>query len=78
MGDNNCPVSWICSYQNVSRRNHGTRTAHSFFCLPLMCGCYSLLQLSLDLYYTEDEIYELSYAREPKNCKAPVSDGTML
>lgn len=31
-------------------------------------------QLSLDLYYTEDEIYELSYAREPKNCRAPVSD----
>uniref|UniRef100_A0A3B4YET4 RAS guanyl-releasing protein 1 n=1 Tax=Seriola lalandi dorsalis TaxID=1841481 RepID=A0A3B4YET4_SERLL len=30
-----------------------------------------LLTLSLDLYYTEDEIYELSYAREPKNCKAP-------
>ncbi|KAM3871440.1 RAS guanyl-releasing protein 1-like [Diretmus argenteus] len=29
-----------------------------------------LLTLSLDLYYTEDEIYELSYAREPKNCKA--------
>uniref|UniRef100_A0A3Q2Y4F5 RAS guanyl releasing protein 1 n=1 Tax=Hippocampus comes TaxID=109280 RepID=A0A3Q2Y4F5_HIPCM len=28
-----------------------------------------LLTLSLDLYYTEDEIYELSYAREPKNCK---------
>lgn len=35
-----------------------------------------LPQLSLDLYYTEDEIYELSYAREPKNCKAPVSDGS--
>ncbi|KAM4625108.1 RAS guanyl-releasing protein 1-like isoform 2-T2 [Polymixia lowei] len=30
-----------------------------------------LLTLSLDLYYTEDEIYELSYAREPKNSKAP-------
>ncbi|TNN87303.1 RAS guanyl-releasing protein 1 [Liparis tanakae] len=30
-----------------------------------------LLTLSLDLYYTEDEIYELSYTREPKNCKAP-------
>ncbi|XP_056915099.1 RAS guanyl-releasing protein 1-like isoform X3 [Takifugu flavidus] len=27
-------------------------------------------ELSLDLYYTEDEIYELSYTREPKNCKA--------
>ncbi|KPP70516.1 RAS guanyl-releasing protein 1-like [Scleropages formosus] len=25
-----------------------------------------LLTLSLDLYYTEDEIYELSYAKEPK------------
>nr|XP_006632562.2 PREDICTED: RAS guanyl-releasing protein 1 isoform X2 [Lepisosteus oculatus] len=30
-----------------------------------------LLTLSLDLYYTEDEIYELSYAREPRNSKAP-------
>lgn len=30
-----------------------------------------LLTLSLDLYYTEDEMYELSYTREPKNCKAP-------
>lgn len=28
-----------------------------------------LLTLSLDLYYTEDEIYELSYAKEPKNPK---------
>lgn len=37
-------------------------------------GFFNVLQLSLDLYYTEDEIYELSYAREPKNCKAPVSD----
>lgn len=33
----------------------------------------SPLKLSLDLYYTEDEIYELSYTREPKNCKAHVS-----
>uniref|UniRef100_A0A2D4Q1W6 RAS guanyl-releasing protein 1 n=2 Tax=Micrurus TaxID=8634 RepID=A0A2D4Q1W6_MICSU len=39
-----------------------------------------LLTLSLDLYYTEDEIYELSYAREPRShraapltpCKPPV------
>ncbi|KAI4882545.1 hypothetical protein NFI96_034477 [Prochilodus magdalenae] len=30
-----------------------------------------LLTLSLDLYYTEDEIYELSYAREPRNYRAP-------
>ncbi|XP_066539995.1 RAS guanyl-releasing protein 1-like [Hoplias malabaricus] len=29
-----------------------------------------LLTLSLDLYYTEDEIYELSYAREPRNHRA--------
>ncbi|RXM98817.1 RAS guanyl-releasing protein 1 [Acipenser ruthenus] len=28
-----------------------------------------LLTLSLDLYYTEDEIYELSYAKEPRNPK---------
>jgi hypothetical protein len=34
--------------------------------------CFNL-QLSLDLYYTEDEIYELSYAREPRNHRAPVS-----
>ncbi|XP_004861583.1 RAS guanyl-releasing protein 1 isoform X2 [Heterocephalus glaber] len=30
-----------------------------------------LLTLSLDLFYTEDEIYELSYAREPRNHRAP-------
>lgn len=30
-------------------------------------------QLSLDLYYTEDEIYELSYTKEPKNPKIQVS-----
>ncbi|KFV74205.1 RAS guanyl-releasing protein 1, partial [Dryobates pubescens] len=29
-----------------------------------------LLTLSLDLYYTEDEIYELSYAREPRGHRA--------
>ncbi|XP_066559864.1 RAS guanyl-releasing protein 4 isoform X2 [Amia ocellicauda] len=28
-----------------------------------------LLTLSLDLFYTEDEIYELSYAKEPRNPK---------
>lgn len=33
-------------------------------------------QLSLDLYYTEDEIYELSYAKEPKNPKIQVSAQT--
>uniref|UniRef100_A0A7N8XPH2 RAS guanyl releasing protein 4 n=1 Tax=Mastacembelus armatus TaxID=205130 RepID=A0A7N8XPH2_9TELE len=32
-----------------------------------------LLTLSLDLYYTEDEIYELSYTKEPKNPKIQVS-----
>ncbi|XP_041430764.1 RAS guanyl-releasing protein 1-like isoform X2 [Xenopus laevis] len=32
-----------------------------------------LLTLSLDLYYTEDEMYELSYAREPRNHRAPPS-----
>lgn len=31
------------------------------------------VQLSLDLYYTEDEIYELSYTKEPKNPKIQVS-----
>lgn len=55
-------------------------TESSFsFCLQLMSWHEDSIsispQLSLDLYYTEDEIYELSYAREPKNCKAPVSDG---
>lgn len=33
-------------------------------------------QLSLDLYYTEDEIYELSYTKEPKNPKIQVSRPT--
>ncbi|KAM9788117.1 RAS guanyl-releasing protein 1-like [Syngnathus typhle] len=37
-----------------------------------------LLTLSLDLYYTEDDIYELSYAREPKNCKAPPTTPSRL
>jgi hypothetical protein len=30
-------------------------------------------QLSLDLHYTEDEIYELSLAREPRNSLSSVS-----
>lgn len=30
-------------------------------------------QLSLDLFYTEDEIYELSYAREPRCPRSLVS-----
>lgn len=34
---------------------------------------FLMLQLSLDLYYTEDEIYELSYTKEPKNPKIQVS-----
>lgn len=37
----------------------------------------SFAQLSLDLYYTEDEIYELSYAREPRNHKAAVSSAAV-
>ena len=32
----------------------------------------NFLQLSLDLYYTEDEIYELSLLREPRNPKSLV------
>lgn len=35
-----------------------------------------MFQLSLDLYYTEDEIYELSYTKEPKNPKIQVSRAT--
>ncbi|KAM9294144.1 RAS guanyl-releasing protein 1 [Gastrophryne carolinensis] len=30
-----------------------------------------LLTLSLDLYYTEDEMFELSYTREPRNHRVP-------
>lgn len=30
------------------------------------------VKLSLDLYYTEDEIYELSLLREPRNPKSQV------
>lgn len=37
-----------------------------------------MLQLSLDLYYTEDEIYELSYTKEPKNPKIQVSKALLL
>ncbi|XP_058255349.1 ras guanyl-releasing protein 3 isoform X1 [Hemibagrus wyckioides] len=37
----------------------------------------NLLTLSLDLYYTEDEIYELSLLREPRNTKSvPTSPTT--
>ena len=32
-----------------------------------------LWQLSLDLHYTEDEIYELSLAREPRGSLSSVS-----
>ncbi|XP_034464197.1 ras guanyl-releasing protein 3 isoform X1 [Hippoglossus hippoglossus] len=35
-----------------------------------------LLTLSLDLYYTEDEIYELSLLREPRNPKSLLSSPT--
>uniref|UniRef100_A0A4W3JVT1 RAS guanyl releasing protein 3 (calcium and DAG-regulated) n=1 Tax=Callorhinchus milii TaxID=7868 RepID=A0A4W3JVT1_CALMI len=35
-----------------------------------------LLTLSLDLYYTEDEIYELSLLREPRNSKSMPSTPT--
>lgn len=31
------------------------------------------IRLSLDLHYTEDEIYELSLAREPRNSVSSVS-----
>lgn len=31
-------------------------------------------QLSLDLHYTEDEIYELSLAREPRSSLSSVSN----
>ncbi|XP_028426695.1 RAS guanyl-releasing protein 4 isoform X2 [Perca flavescens] len=37
-----------------------------------------LLTLSLDLYYTEDEIYELSYTKEPKNTKIQRRDMCVL
>ncbi|XP_035461441.1 ras guanyl-releasing protein 3 isoform X2 [Scophthalmus maximus] len=35
-----------------------------------------LLTLSLDLYYTEDEIYELSLLREPRNSKSLLASPT--
>ncbi|MBN3282173.1 GRP3 protein, partial [Polyodon spathula] len=35
-----------------------------------------LLTLSLDLYYTEDEIYELSLLREPRNAKSQPTSPT--
>ena len=39
---------------------------------------YSYLQASLDLQYTEDEIYELSLAREPRNSTSTVSINKQL
>lgn len=41
----------------------------SGFNLSFMSVC---VKLSLDLYYTEDEIYELSLLREPRNPKSQV------
>jgi hypothetical protein len=35
---------------------------------------YFFFQLSLDLSYTDDEIYELSLAREPKNSSSVSSN----
>lgn len=43
--------------------------------LKVNCFCI-YFQLSLDLYYTEDEIYELSYAREPRSHRAAVRNFT--
>nr|XP_033808296.1 RAS guanyl-releasing protein 1 [Geotrypetes seraphini] len=40
-------------------------------CLDVNKDLVHLLTLSLDLFYTEDEIYELSYAREPRIHRAP-------
>lgn len=54
------------------RKTHFWRTLWHFesktFCI--------YFQLSLDLYYTEDEIYELSYAREPRSHRAAVRNFT--
>ncbi|KAK3092337.1 hypothetical protein FSP39_001507 [Pinctada imbricata] len=44
---------------------------------PPVCANMDLvntLRLSLDLHYTEDEIYELSLAREPRNSLSSVSE----
>lgn len=60
------------------------QTEMFFVRLPCADTCFLYVslsrcqKLSLDLYYTEDEIYELSYTREPKNCKAPVSHHQLL
>ena len=46
----------------------------SFCCMTFIY--YNLkryFQLSLDMHYTEDEIYELSLAREPRNSLSSVS-----
>lgn len=60
------------------RRNGRDRQKCFSFASCLLTCVFSMSlslfqKLSLDLYYTEDEIYELSYTREPKNCKAAVS-----
>ncbi|KAK2514874.1 Rasgrp1 [Columba guinea] len=42
-----------------------SRLKETSSCIP-----HDVIKLSLDLYYTEDEIYELSYAREPRSHRA--------
>ncbi|XP_055361691.1 RAS guanyl-releasing protein 1-like [Betta splendens] len=63
LADNSWPVTRRGSYQNTPFTRHVLTRS--------LARSPSLSSAVLDLYYSEDEIYELSYAREPKNCKAP-------
>lgn len=54
------------SKRRIGDQGPGGDLRRNFTALPIP-------QLSLDLFYTEDEIYELSYAREPRCPKSLVS-----
>ncbi|XP_029475030.1 RAS guanyl-releasing protein 4 isoform X2 [Rhinatrema bivittatum] len=65
--DNKINLSKLQSlYQHILELKQLQQASHTF---EANKDVLHLLTLSLDLFYTEDEIYELSYAREPKTTK---------
>nr|XP_033812346.1 RAS guanyl-releasing protein 4 [Geotrypetes seraphini] len=57
-------------YQHILELKQLQQASHTF---EANKDVLQLLTLSLDLFYTDDEIYELSYAREPKISKTLLS-----
>ncbi|XP_030074529.1 RAS guanyl-releasing protein 4 isoform X1 [Microcaecilia unicolor] len=69
--DNKINLSKLQSlYQHILELKQLQQASHTF---EANKDVLHLLTLSLDLFYTEDEIYELSYAREPKITKTLLS-----